>query len=205
MTFLKKWQNFCILKKNDKKYALMSTKDKTEEAFVSEETEVNEKEASTVKETKEETTDPLEVLQADLDKEKDRNLRLFAEFENFKKRTARERIDLYKTAGQGVIESMLPVLDDFDRALNELNKTGDESHFKGVELISNKLREALKSKGLEVVETKQGDVFNADNHEAITQIPAPNKKLKGKIIDVIEKGYAIGDKIIRYPKVVIGQ
>jgi molecular chaperone GrpE len=205
LTFLKKWQNFCILKKNDKKYALMSTKDKTEEAFVSEETEVNEKEASTVKETKEETTDPLEVLQADLDKEKDRNLRLFAEFENFKKRTARERIDLYKTAGQGVIESMLPVLDDFDRALNELNKTGDESHFKGVELISNKLREALKSKGLEVVETKQGDVFNADNHEAITQIPAPNKKLKGKIIDVIEKGYAIGDKIIRYPKVVIGQ
>lgn len=183
----------------------MSTKDKTEETIVSEEAVVNEQEASQAKETKEETKDPLEVLQADLDKEKDRNLRLFAEFENFKKRTARERIELFKTAGQAVIESVLPVLDDFDRALNELNKTGDESHFKGVELISNKLREALKSKGLEVVETKHGDVFNADNHEAITQIPAPNKKLKGKIIDVIEKGYAIGDKIIRYPKVVIGQ
>jgi molecular chaperone GrpE len=183
----------------------MSTKDKTKEAIVSEETELNENEASTATETKEEVKDPLAELQADLDKEKDRNLRLFAEFENFKKRTARERIDLFKTAGQGVIESLLPVLDDFDRALNELNKSGDENHLKGVELISNKLRETLKSKGLEVIETKQGDVFNADDHEAVTQIPAPNKKLKGKIIDVIEKGYAIGDKIIRYPKVVIGQ
>lgn len=183
----------------------MSTKDKTEEAVVSEETKVNEKGASAVNEAKEETKDPLAVLQADLEKEKDRNLRLFAEFENFKKRTARERIDLFKTAGQGVIESLLPVLDDFDRALNELNKTGDDTHLKGIELISNKLQETLKSKGLEVIETKQGDVFNADSHEAVTQIPAPNKKLKGKIIDVIEKGYAIGDKIIRYPKVVIGQ
>ena len=183
----------------------MSAKDKTKEAIVSEETVLNENEASTATESKEEIKDPMAELQADLDKEKDRNLRLFAEFENFKKRTARERIDLFKTAGQGVMESLLPVLDDFDRALNELNKSGDESHLKGVELISNKLREALKSKGLEVIETKQGDVFNADNHEAVTQIPAPNKKLKGKIIDVIEKGYAIGDKIIRYPKVVIGQ
>lgn len=183
----------------------MSTKDKTKEAIVSEETKVNEKENSSVNETKEETIDPLETLQADLEKEKDRNLRLFAEFENFKKRTARERIDLFRTAGQGVMESILPVLDDFDRALNELNKSGDDSHLKGIELINNKLREALKSKGLEVIETKQGDVFNADDHEAVTQIPAPNKKLKGKIIDVIEKGYAIGDKIIRYPKVVIGQ
>jgi len=183
----------------------MSTKDKTKEADVSEETKVNENEASTATETKEEVKDPLAELQADLEKEKDRNLRLFAEFENFKKRTARERIDLFKTAGQGVMESILPVLDDFDRALNELNKSGDDSHLKGIELINNKLRETLKSKGLEVIETKQGDVFNADNHEAVTQIPAPNKKLKGKIIDVIEKGYAIGDKIIRYPKVVIGQ
>ncbi|MBV1923238.1 MAG: nucleotide exchange factor GrpE [Flavobacteriaceae bacterium] len=183
----------------------MSTKDKTKEADVSEETKVNENEASTATETKEEVKDPLAELQADLEKEKDRNLRLFAEFENFKKRTARERIDLFKTAGQSVMESILPVLDDFDRALNELNKSGDDSHLKGIELINNKLRETLKSKGLEVIETKQGDVFNADNHEAVTQIPAPNKKLKGKIIDVIEKGYAIGDKIIRYPKVVIGQ
>lgn len=183
----------------------MSTKDKTKEVDVSEETILNENEASTATETKEESKDPLEELQAELDKEKDRNLRLFAEFENFKKRTARERIDLFKTAGQGVMESLLPVLDDFDRALNELNKTGDKDHLQGVELISNKLRETLKSKGLEVIETKQGEVFNADNHEAVTQIPAPNKKLKGKIIDVIEKGYAIGDKIIRYPKVVIGQ
>ena len=146
-----------------------------------------------------------EKLQDDLQKEKDKFLRLFAEFENYKKRTTKERIELFTTASQDLMTSLLPILDDFDRAYSEISKTNDKDLLKGVELISNKLRDTLKAKGLAEVEVKQGDVFNADDHEAITQIPAPSKKLKGKIIDVIEKGYALGDKVIRFPKVVIGQ
>ena len=146
-----------------------------------------------------------EQLQLDLTNEKDKFLRLFAEFENFKRRTAKERIDLFKTANQDVLQAMLPVLDDFDRAWIEISKSEDEALKTGVQLIHDKLRNTLVVKGLEEVEVKAGDVFNADFAEAITQIPAPSPKLKGKIVDVIEKGYKLGDKIIRFPKVVIGQ
>lgn len=146
----------------------------------------------------------LETVEKELQLEKDRYLRLFAEFENYKKRTAKERIDLFKTAGESVITAMLPVLDDFDRALKEYSGEEDDVHVQGMTLISNKLKETLRQKGLEVVETEVGQVFNADDHEAITQIPAPSEDMKGKIIDVVEKGYALGEKIIRYPKVVIG-
>jgi len=146
-----------------------------------------------------------EQLQEDLQKEKDKFLRLFAEFENYKKRTTRERIELFSTASEDVMKSLLPILDDFDRAYSEMSKSKEKDLLKGVKLISNKLKDTLKSKGLAEVEVKQGDVFNADDHEAITQIPAPSKDLKGKIIDVIEKGYALGDKVIRFPKVIIGQ
>lgn len=145
-----------------------------------------------------------EQLAQDLAKEKDKFLRLFAEFENYKKRTSKERIDLFKTANQEVLLAMLPVLDDFDRATVEINKSDDENLKKGVELIHEKLKSTLVAKGLEQVEVRAGDVFNADFAEAITQIPAPSDKLKGKIVDVIEKGYKLGDKIIRFPKVVIG-
>ncbi|BFM41990.1 nucleotide exchange factor GrpE [Flavobacterium sp. CFS9] len=145
-----------------------------------------------------------EQLAQDLAKEKDKFLRLFAEFENYKKRTSKERIDLFKTANQDVLLAMLPVLDDFDRAIVEINKSEDETLTKGVELIHEKLKNTLVSKGLEQVELKAGDAFDADFAEAITQIPAPSEKLKGKIVDVIEKGYKLGDKIIRFPKVVIG-
>lgn len=144
-------------------------------------------------------------LQNELGQEKEKFLRLFAEFENYKKRTTKERIDLFKTAGQEVLQALLPVLDDFDRALAELKKADNDAYYQGVELIHNKFRDTLKSKGLEVLEVKQGDVFNADVHEAVTQIPAPSDDLKGKIIDVIEKGYQLGERIIRFPKVVIGQ
>jgi molecular chaperone GrpE len=144
-----------------------------------------------------------EQLSQDLTSERDKFLRLFAEFENFKRRTAKERIELFKTANQDVLLALLPVLDDFDRALAEIKKTDDNVLIQGVELIQEKLKSTLVSKGLEEVEIKVGDVFNADFSEAITQIPAP--KLKGKIVDVIEKGYKLGDKIIRFPKVVIGQ
>ena len=145
-----------------------------------------------------------EQLKEDLAKEKDRFLRLFAEFENFKKRTSKERMELFKTAGQEVIVALLPVMDDFDRALPEISKSEDKEMYKGVELIRNKLKETLKSKGLEEIKIKAGDTFDAEVHDAITQIPAPSKKLKGKIIDVVEKGFKLGDKIIRHPKVVVG-
>ena len=144
-----------------------------------------------------------EQLSKDLASEKDKFLRLFAEFENYKKRTSKERIDLFKTANQEVLQAILPVMDDFDRALTEITKSEDENLIKGVELIHSKLKDTLFSKGLEVVEIKSGDDFNADFAEAITQIPAGDK-LKGKVVDVIEKGYKLGDKIIRFPKVVIG-
>lgn len=146
-----------------------------------------------------------EQLAEDLAKEKDKHLRLFAEFENYKKRTAKERLDLFKTANQEVLQAMLPVMDDFDRAMTQIVKSEDEAIVKGVELIHEKLKNTLVSKGLEEVEIKAGDDFNADFAEAITQIPAPSDDLKGKIVDVVEKGYKLGDKIIRFPKVVIGQ
>ena len=182
----------------------MSKKDKVQE--MDEEL----KDASTIQdeelngEETEEELSPEEALSEELEKEKDKFLRLFAEFENFKKRTSKERIEMFKTAGQEVIIALLPVLDDFDRALNELSKSEDKEMFKGVELINNKLKETLKGKGLEQFEVKAGDVFDAEVHDAITQIPAPNKKMKGKIIDVVEKGFKLGDKIIRHPKVVVG-
>ncbi|WP_036379323.1 nucleotide exchange factor GrpE [Muricauda sp. MAR_2010_75] len=143
-------------------------------------------------------------LREDLAKEKDKFLRLFAEFENFKRRTSKERMELFKTAGQEVMVSLLPILDDFERALKELSKSEDKEMFKGVELISNKFKETLKAKGLEQIEVEEGDTFDAEVHEAITQIPAPNKKMKGKIIDVVEKGFKLGERIIRHPKVVVG-
>lgn len=145
-----------------------------------------------------------EQLTQDLAREKDKFLRLFAEFENYKRRTSKERIELFKTANQEVLLAMLPVLDDFDRAMVEISKSEDELLTKGVELIHEKLKSTLVSKGLEQVEVKAGDSFDADFAEAITQIPAPSDKMKGKIVDVLEKGYKLGDKIIRYPKVVIG-
>ena len=146
-----------------------------------------------------------EQLTNDLANEKDKYLRLFAEFENYKRRTSKERIDLFKTANQEVLLALLPVLDDFDRAIVEIAKSEDETLAKGVELIHEKLKNTLSSKGLELVDVKAGDAFNADFAEAITQIPAPSPKLKGKIVDVLEKGYKLGEKIIRFPKVVIGQ
>ena len=161
--------------------------------------------AAQVEETVEEISVE-EQLKNDLAKEKDKFVRLFAEFENYKNRTARERLDLFKTANEEVILVMLPVLDDFERALTHIEEDKEaEDLRKGVLLIYQKLLKTLEQKGLTAIEVAKGDLFNADNHEAITQIPAPTDDLKGKIIDVVEKGYKLGEKIIRFPKVVIGQ
>ncbi|MBO0321957.1 nucleotide exchange factor GrpE [Muricauda sp. CAU 1633] len=190
----------------------MSKKSKVEEmdeaaqeAQTVENPELNEKHIDTENATEEKEEISVEdQLREDLAKEKDKFLRLFAEFENFKRRTSKERMELFKTAGQEVMVSLLPILDDFDRALKELSKSEDKEMFKGVELISNKFKETLKAKGLEQIEVGEGDTFDAEVHDAITQIPAPNKKMKGKIIDVVEKGFKLGDRIIRHPKVVVG-
>ena len=146
----------------------------------------------------------LETVKEQLSKEKDQYLRLFAEFDNFKKRTSRERMDIFKTANKEVITSLLPVLDDFGRAINQIEKSGDDNLLQGVELINNKLVETLRAKGLKEMEVKPGDDFNTDLHEAITQIPAPTEDLKGKIVDVVETGYLLNDVVVRYAKVVVG-
>ena len=143
-------------------------------------------------------------LKTELKEEEDKYLRLFAEFENYKKRTTKERIELYKTAGQEVIGSLLPVLDDFSRAIKESKKMKNSSDFIGLELIFNKFNDILKTNGLLDLDVNKGDSFDPELHEAISQIKS-NKKDSGKIIDIVEKGYKLGDKIIRFPKVVVGQ
>lgn len=146
----------------------------------------------------------VEQLKEDLAKEKDKFLRLFAEFENYKRRTSREKLEMLTTASEGVLNALLPILDDFDRALAQVDQSDVKEHLTGFTLISNKFNDILTSKGLEAVEIEKGDTFDADIAEAITQIPAGDD-FKGKVVDVIEKGYKLGDKIIRFPKVVIGQ
>lgn len=150
------------------------------------------------------STKKVKALEEQLGQEKDKYMRLFAEFENYKKRTSKERIELFKTAGQEVISSLLPVLDDFQRAIKEADKAENQADYEGFRLIQNKFNETLKSKGLTQVEVEVGNEFSAELHEAITLVPGGEDQ-SGKIIDVIEAGYQLGDKIIRYPKVVVGQ
>ena len=150
--------------------------------------------------------DPLEALQDELAESKDKYLRLYSEFENFRRRTAKEKLDMVQTANADLITSLLPIMDDFERA--EKSFTGDDADVKalkeGLDLVFSKFRKALEQKGLKVMEHKQGTDFDPEFHDAITQIPAPKEKLKGKVVDVVEKGYLLKDKVIRYAKVVIG-
>lgn len=162
--------------------------------------EINPEEISNTEELSE-----VEVLKEKLLKEKDQYIRLFAEFDNFRKRTLKERLDIFKTASSEVIVSLLPVLDDFERAIKEIEKSEDTEHLKGIQLIQTKLSDTLRNKGLKPIEIEAGDDFNTDTMEAVTQIPAPSEELKGKVVDVIETGYFLSDKVIRYTKVVVGQ
>ncbi|MDC0870604.1 nucleotide exchange factor GrpE [Flavobacteriaceae bacterium] len=177
----------------------MSNKENTKEEEIKDVEQEPQAEQNQEEEKKELT--PEELIQ----QEKDKYLRLFAEFENYKKRTSRERIELFKTASQELMTSLLPIMDDFDRGLSEIKKVKDKELLKGMQLINDKFKNTLTQKGLTEIEVKEGDDFDAEIHEAITQIPAPSDKLKGKVIDAVEKGYKLGEKIIRYPKVVIGQ
>ena len=135
----------------------------------------------------------------------DKYLRLFAEFENFKKRMRKDNLNLISTASEEVMKAILPVLDDFDRAkLMSDDENSPENFTEGVQLVYDKLFSILKSKGL-MPEESTGDEFDAEKHEAIAEIPAPDESQKGKVIDTVEKGYKLNDKIIRYPKVVVGK
>lgn len=150
----------------------------------------------------EEEEDSLEGLEKENQNLKEKHLRLFAEFENFKKRTARERVELYGTANQELMAALLPVLDDFKRAMDNME---EGEALDGVKLIYNKFENTLKQKGLEPMESCKGKEFSVDTMEAITRIPAPEDDLKGKVVDEIEGGYYLGNKILRYAKVVVGE
>ncbi len=149
-----------------------------------------------------EMVDPVEKLETDLANLKDQHLRLFADFENYKKRTSRERSELYSTANQELMDALLPILDDFQRAMKNLE--GNEAQG-GIQLIFSKLENTLRNKGLKPMENSTGKEFDVDTMEAVTRIPAPSEELKGKVVDEIERGYMLGNKILRYSKVVVGE
>lgn len=175
---------------------------KEESAATTQETDVTDNGTTARAEMADETS---KKLHADLEEQKDKYIRLFAEFDNFKKRTAKERLDLIQTAGADVIKSLLPVLDDFDRAEKSIASATDIDAVKqGLLLIKEKLHKALQQKGLQSKKSI-GEGFDAEWHEAITEIPAPTEDMKGKIIDEVEKGYVLNDKIIRYAKVIVGK
>lgn len=150
-----------------------------------------------------ELTDNLAKKEAELAKEKDSYLRLMAEFETFRRRSSEDRLNLISSASAKTIEGLLPVLDDCERALEILSKSSDEAAKEGTLLIYNKLMDYLKTQGLAKIEAK-GVVFDTDFHEAVTQFPAPSEDLKGKVIDVVQNGYTLGGKVLRYAKVVVG-
>ncbi len=144
-------------------------------------------------------------LRAELEEQRDKYMRLFAEFDNYKRRSAKERIELTQTAGREVITSLLQVLDDSDRAEKQMQETDDAQQIKeGVQLVFNKLRKTLNGKGLKPMESLGTD-FDVEKHEAITEIPVTDKNQKGKVVDEIEKGYYLNDKLIRFAKVVVGK
>lgn len=147
---------------------------------------------------------PEKLLKTELDEANNKYLRLYAEFDNYKRRTSRERVELLQTAGKDVIVDLLPVLDDLERALKAIDEHADDASVKeGIQLVANKLKKTLQQKGLKEMESIN-QPFDADFHEAITNIPAPNDEMKGKVIDEVVKGYLLNDKVLRYAKVVVG-
>lgn len=197
------------MSKNDKKN--ISEEDQLEDvSFESnDEAEDQEKESKAPKKSKAKSkkkteADKIEELEEKCNETNDKYLRLYSEFDNYRKRTSRERIDLLKTASQDIMVELLPVLDDFERAAQAMtDNNAQEDSVKGVELIYNKLFSLLKQKGLEPMDAVNKD-FDTDFHEALTKIPAPTDELKGKVVDVIQKGYLLNGKIIRFAKVVVG-
>lgn len=164
-----------------------------------------EKVKKTIRKVRKSKSDEIEELKQELGLMTDKYMRISAEYDNYRKRTLKEKIDLQKTAGEKVLIQVLSVVDDFDRAMEHLEKADSVDGLKeGMELIYNKILEFIKQQGLKEIEAK-GEVFDADLHEAVTKFPAPDKKSKGKVIDVVQKGYLMYDKVLRYPKVVVGE
>lgn len=187
-------------KNNDKEENIMNTENTSENA--TENVENTDAAANETEHAPELTAE--EKLQAEVQQLNDKYLRLYAEFDNYKRRTQKERVELLQTAGKDVIVSLLPVLDDFDRALKAMESASEVAPVKeGVLLVSTKLKNTLAQKGLKDVESIS-QPFNTDFHEAITNIPAPTEDLKGKVIDEVEKGYTLNDNVIRFAKVVVG-
>lgn len=152
-----------------------------------------------------ESASELDLLKKELEEQKEKFIRLYADFDNFKRRNAKERVELIQTAGREVIQSLLEVMDDCDRAEKQMHKSDDVAQIKeGIQLVFAKLRNTMQSKGVKEMKTI-GEEFNADFHEAITEIPVTDEKMKGKVVDEVEKGYTLNDKIIRFAKVVVGK
>ena len=147
---------------------------------------------------------PEQKLIAEVAESKDKYLRLYSEFDNYRRRTSKEKLELMQIAGERIIVSLLPVLDDFNRAEQSLESSDANAIAEGIKLISDKFSKIIDTEGVKLMETKPGTKFDTELHEAVTQIPSPSKKLKGKIVDTIERGYFLGDKVIRHAKVVIG-
>lgn len=182
---------------------IMSNK-KEKEVVEQENEEVKASEEAAEQQETVEKKDPVQELQEQYNQLNDKYLRLYSEFENFRRRTAKERLDLMKSAGEDVFKLLLPIIDDFERARTNMETAEDVPSVKeGVELIYHKLVKELEHKGLKPMEAK-GEVFDSEIHEAITQIPAPSEDMKGKVVDEIEKGYFLNDKVIRFAKVVVG-
>ena len=189
------------IQEEELKDAQTSESSQEQEASAQAEEQENQEQPEESAEEAEEPANEVEQLQEEVSKLKDQHLRLFADFENYKKRTAKERIELFGTANIELMSALLPVLDDFKRALKNM----DGEALEGVKLIANKFEGILKQKGLKPMEDTTGKEFDVDTMEAVTRIPAPDKKLKGKVVDEIEQGFYLGTKIIRYARVVVGE
>ncbi len=185
---------------------------KEEKNSVEEQEEKVENTTGTEEKTTNEESNPEEEISESEKKDveiqelKDKHLRLYSEFDNFRRRTQKEKLELYKTAGEDIFKALLPVMDDFERAKKSMEETKDYDSLKvGVDLIYNKFLHIFKSNGLEPMADVVGSDFDSEIHEAITQIPAPSEDLKGKVVDVVEQGYTLKEKVIRFAKVVVGK
>lgn len=181
----------------------MKKEQEEEKELINEEVEgQNDTQEEKAEESQEEEKEPSHEDQ--LNEAKDKYLRLYSEFENFRRRTSKEKLSLISTATKDLMVDLIPVLDDFERAMSASKDAKDEKSFKeGIELIQTKFSKALENKGLKKMKVKKGDKFDDEQHEAITQIPA-EKKLAGKVVDVVEAGYSMGDTVVRFAKVVVG-
>ena len=180
----------------------------TENSAKKQEEGIHNKVNDAVEENTEEISEDDKLQEKDLEIQelKDKHLRLYSEFDNFRRRTQKEKLELYKTAGEDIFKSLLSVMDDFERAKKSMEDSQDYESLKvGVDLIYNKFLQIFKSNGVSPMEDVIGADFDSEIHEAITQIPAPDKKMKGKVVDVVEQGYTLKDKVIRFAKVVIGE